>query len=97
MRKEADDIGPTAELEHWKERMAKFNVYVPLKIVYCLSFFFRKASSVVTYYCLLCKPAKMSVLPPGNGSQISGKLSEAYILPQLLLIWQSDGLICHCQ
>ncbi|XP_066028864.1 dynein axonemal heavy chain 5 isoform X2 [Pocillopora verrucosa] len=26
MRKEADDIGPTAELEHWKERMAKFNV-----------------------------------------------------------------------
>ena len=28
MRKEADDIGPTAELEHWKERMAKFNVYV---------------------------------------------------------------------
>ena len=34
MRKEADDIGPTAELEHWKERMAKFNVYVPLKIVY---------------------------------------------------------------
>ena len=33
MRKEADDIGPTAELEHWKERMAKFNVYVPLKIV----------------------------------------------------------------
>jgi len=40
MRKEADDIGPTAELEHWKERMAKFNVYVPLKIVYCLSFLF---------------------------------------------------------
>ncbi len=32
MRKEADDIGPTAELEHWKERMAKFNVYVHLKI-----------------------------------------------------------------
>ena len=30
MRKEADDIGPTAELEHWKERMAKFNVYVIL-------------------------------------------------------------------
>ncbi|XP_048577391.1 dynein axonemal heavy chain 5 isoform X1 [Nematostella vectensis] len=26
MRKEADDIGPTAELEHWKKRMAKFNV-----------------------------------------------------------------------
>lgn len=25
MRKEADDIGPTAELEHWKKRMAKFN------------------------------------------------------------------------
>lgn len=35
MRKEADDIGPTAELEHWKERMAKFNVYVLLKINYC--------------------------------------------------------------
>lgn len=31
MRKEADDIGPTAELEHWKERMAKFNVYVHKK------------------------------------------------------------------
>ena len=25
MRKEADDIGPAAELEHWKQRMAKFS------------------------------------------------------------------------
>ena len=25
MRKEADDIGPKAELDHWKKRMAKFN------------------------------------------------------------------------
>ena len=25
MRKEADDVGPRAELEHWKKRMAKFN------------------------------------------------------------------------
>ncbi|XP_007895756.2 dynein axonemal heavy chain 5 [Callorhinchus milii] len=25
MRKEADDIGPSAELDHWKSRMAKFN------------------------------------------------------------------------
>ena len=25
MRKETDDIGPLAELEHWKHRMAKFN------------------------------------------------------------------------
>ena len=25
MRKEADDVGPKAELEHWKKRMAKFN------------------------------------------------------------------------
>ncbi|CAH1269411.1 DNAH5 [Branchiostoma lanceolatum] len=25
MRKEADDIGPRAELEHWKKRMSKFN------------------------------------------------------------------------
>lgn len=25
MRKEADDIGPAAELEHWRQRMAKFN------------------------------------------------------------------------
>ncbi|XP_077866685.1 dynein axonemal heavy chain 5-like [Saccoglossus kowalevskii] len=25
MRKEADNIGPRAELEHWKKRMAKFN------------------------------------------------------------------------
>ncbi|XP_061094941.1 dynein axonemal heavy chain 5 [Conger conger] len=25
MRKEADDIGPSAELEHWKSRMATFN------------------------------------------------------------------------
>ena len=25
MRKEADDVGPKAELDHWKKRMAKFN------------------------------------------------------------------------
>ena len=25
MRKEADDIGPSAELDHWRKRMAKFN------------------------------------------------------------------------
>ncbi len=25
MRREADDIGPRAELDHWKKRMAKFN------------------------------------------------------------------------
>jgi dynein heavy chain len=25
MRKEADDVGPRAELEHWKQQMAKFN------------------------------------------------------------------------
>ena len=25
MRREADDIGPTAELAYWKSRMTKFN------------------------------------------------------------------------
>ena len=25
MRKEADDVGPKAELDHWKKRTAKFN------------------------------------------------------------------------
>ena len=25
MRKESDSVGPKAELEHWKKRMAKFN------------------------------------------------------------------------
>ena len=25
MRKEADNIGPSAELDHWKKRMSKFN------------------------------------------------------------------------
>ena|SRR6218665_458 len=28
MRREADDIGPKAELDHWKKRMAKFNFLV---------------------------------------------------------------------
>ena len=28
MRREADDTGPMAELEHWKMRMAKFNSLV---------------------------------------------------------------------
>lgn len=70
MRKEADDIGPTAELEHWKERMAKFNVYVHLKFFYC----FRKMQlccNIINYYCcLLYKPVKMLLLPSGNGNQI---------------------------
>ena len=25
MRKEADNIGPRAELDHWKKRMSRFN------------------------------------------------------------------------
>ena len=25
MRREADDVGPRAELQHWKKRMAKFD------------------------------------------------------------------------
>ena len=25
MRKEADDIGPAAELDHWKQRLVKFS------------------------------------------------------------------------
>ena len=28
MRKEADNVGPRAELEYWKKRMAKFNALV---------------------------------------------------------------------
>lgn len=28
LRKEADDLGPRAELEHWKRRLAKFNYLV---------------------------------------------------------------------
>ena len=35
LRKEADDIGPAAELDHWKQRMAKFNRYVLLKCAIC--------------------------------------------------------------
>ncbi len=30
-----DDIGPAAELDHWKQRMAKFNRYVLLKCTIC--------------------------------------------------------------
>ena len=32
MRREADDIGPTAELQYWKGRMAKFNKYININI-----------------------------------------------------------------
>ena len=28
MRKEADDIGPRAELDHWKKRTSKFNYHL---------------------------------------------------------------------
>ncbi len=28
MRKEADDTGPMAEVEHWRQRMGKFNSLV---------------------------------------------------------------------
>lgn len=76
MRKEADDIGPTAELEHWKERMAKFNVYVHLKINYC---FLEKLALLWHIIGLLHKPVKMLLLLPGNGSQINVKLSQAYV------------------
>ena len=51
MRKEADDIGPTAELEHWKERMAKFNVYVPFKIIYC---FFLENLALLRHIIAFC-------------------------------------------
>ena len=34
IRREADDIGPSAELLYWKSRMAKFNTYVkPLNVI----------------------------------------------------------------
>ena len=35
LRKEADDIGPAAELDHWKQRMAKFNRYVLFQCTIC--------------------------------------------------------------
>jgi len=38
MRKEADDIGPSAELDHWRKRMAKFNSLLDqLKSPHCKS------------------------------------------------------------
>ncbi len=33
IRREADDIGPSAELAYWKTRMAKFNTYGSTHIV----------------------------------------------------------------
>ena len=33
IRREADDIGPSAELTYWKTRMAKFNTWVPHKLL----------------------------------------------------------------
>ena len=32
IRREADDIGPSAELLYWKSRMAKFNTYAILSL-----------------------------------------------------------------
>lgn len=29
IRREADDVGPSAELEHWKSRMSSFNRWNP--------------------------------------------------------------------
>jgi len=37
MRREADDIGPSAELTYWKSRMAKFNKYLSFRLESCFS------------------------------------------------------------
>lgn len=39
MRREADDIGPSAELEHWKSRMSLFNRL--RKKLYFLFFYYK--------------------------------------------------------
>jgi len=60
MRKEADDIGPRAELDHWKKRMSKFN-YLLDQI---------KSHDVKTVLGILqtAKSKSIKVIPAGNAN-----------------------------
>lgn len=61
LRKEADDLGPRAELEHWKKRLSKFNYLLDhLKspdvrgVLVVLAAARSKLLKVVSHFFLLC-------------------------------------------
>lgn len=64
LRKEADDLGPRAELDHWKKRMSRFNylldqlkspdVKAVLGVLLMAKSKLIKVNLLSTSYCIFC-------------------------------------------
>ena len=67
MRKEADDVGPKAELDHWKKRLARFD-----SLTACLKS--QQCRTVVTV--LVASKSKVLKVQYVNGSCCYGNFSR---------------------